>query len=66
VNAHHRDEAAAICLWRAADGEPITFNNVKAHIGSCPDCATADARHVWFIVTGWQRGIDGMRIRARR
>jgi hypothetical protein len=62
-----RDEQAAICLWRQADGEPISFGDVKAHIiGSCPECAGANINQVWFIVTGWVRGINGAHVHGRR
>jgi hypothetical protein len=66
MNAKHTAERAAVCLWKQANGEQITCTDVKAHIGSCPDCRGADVAHVWFVINSWRSGIDRSRRGARR
>jgi len=58
------DEQAAIHLF--SDAAPVSMAAIREHIRGCPQCATANAGHVWFIVTSWTRGIDGAHVRGRR
>jgi hypothetical protein len=59
-----RDEAAAVHIFQAdASG---SFATVRGHIASCPQCAGANAQHVWHILTAWARDTAATRARARR
>jgi hypothetical protein len=66
MNTKHRDEAAAICLWRHTSGEPISFGDIKAHIGSCPQCGGANPVQVRWQLQVWQANITASRRRALR
>lgn len=66
MTAADRDLGAACHIWKHTSGADINFQKVKAHIGSCPDCAGSSPADTWFLIQGFVRSIDRGHVHGAR